>query len=44
MLWVGWQDLVGCAVVESSKSARDERIAYRSFTEKEVEVDMVATE
>jgi hypothetical protein len=38
------QDLVGCAVAESSKSTRDERIIYRSFTEKEVEVDMEVAE
>jgi hypothetical protein len=36
------QDIVGCAVSESSKSSRDDRIVYRIFTEKEVEVDMEA--
>lgn len=34
------QDIVSCAVSESSKSSRDDRIVYRNFTEKEVEVDM----
>jgi hypothetical protein len=34
------KDIVACAVSESSKSSRDDRIVYRNFTEKEVEVDM----
>lgn len=37
---VALQDIVGCAVSESSKLSRDDRIVYRVFTEKEVEVDM----
>jgi hypothetical protein len=39
-----WQDLVGTAVTESNKSSRDERIVYRSLTEKEEEVDLGAAE
>ncbi len=39
-----WQDLVGTAVTESNKSSRDERIVYRSLTEKEEEVDLEAAE
>lgn len=34
-----WQELVVSAVLESNKSARNDRITYRCFTEKEVEVD-----
>nr|XP_024373654.1 uncharacterized protein LOC112281406 isoform X1 [Physcomitrium patens]PNR55140.1 hypothetical protein PHYPA_006034 [Physcomitrium patens] len=34
------KDIVACAVSESSKSTRDDRIIYRIFTEKEVEVGM----
>ncbi|XP_024390877.1 uncharacterized protein [Physcomitrium patens] len=34
------KDIVACAVTESSKSSRDDRVVYRTFTEKEVEVDV----
>jgi hypothetical protein len=34
-----WQELVVSAVLESNKNARNDRITYRCFTEKEVEVD-----
>jgi hypothetical protein len=36
--------LVGTAVTESNKSSRDERIVYRSLTEKEEELDLGAAE
>ncbi len=34
-----WQELVVSAVLQSNKSARNDHITYRCFTEKEVEVD-----